>query len=97
MSDVYKLARVIRSTVTGVCNMLALKLIVFFLLGVFFSYYLGFSCVVTTFLVFVAYAATGGWRFCKVVIKTLPRDLRYADQCYMYSDNVDFTGRCLKS
>ncbi|XP_052788411.1 long-chain fatty acid transport protein 1-like [Mya arenaria] len=76
MSDVFSVARSIRATIDGCFNMLVLKLVSFFLLGVFFSYYLGLSCTLTTLAVFVVYVATGGWTFVKAVVHTLPRDLR---------------------
>ncbi|XP_045194546.2 long-chain fatty acid transport protein 4-like [Mercenaria mercenaria] len=76
MTTAFSVARYIRTVVDLVCNMWALKLVSFFMLGVFFSYYLGLSCLLTTLAVFGVYLATGGWRFMKVVIKTLPRDLR---------------------
>ena len=36
----------------------------------------GFSLTTASFLSFIAYLATGGWRFAEVVINTLPRDLK---------------------
>lgn len=76
MISVFSVARQIKSAVSLVCNMFALKLLCFFLLGVFLSYFLGWPCSLTTLVVFLVYLGTGGWRFMKVVIKTLPRDLR---------------------
>ncbi|KAL4219699.1 hypothetical protein ACF0H5_022269 [Mactra antiquata] len=76
MTSVFSVARSIRTVAHTFCNMLALKLIAFFGLGVFLSYYLGWTCMLTTVTVFAVYLVTGGWKFVKVVIKTLPRDLR---------------------
>lgn len=76
MTSVFSVARSIRTVANTVCNMLALKLTGFFLLGIFLSYYLGWTCMLTTVTVFGIYLVTGGWKFMKVVIKTLPRDLR---------------------
>lgn len=53
------------------------KSIVFAIFGVFFYLFTGCGFLLTFLTVFALYAATGGWRFIKVVILTLPRDFRY--------------------
>jgi hypothetical protein len=78
MTSVFRFARQIRTCVDLLGNRMTVKLLGFFLLGVFLSYYVGFSCTFTTIAVFGIYLATGGWKFMKVVIVTLPRDLRFA-------------------
>ena len=55
---------------------LFLKCGLFFLLGAFLSFYLGWSCFTTTLTVAAVYLATGGWRFAKVFCVTVLRDLR---------------------
>ncbi|KAH3803076.1 long-chain fatty acid transport protein 1-like [Dreissena polymorpha] len=76
MTDVFSIARILRAIIDVVCNMVVLKLVSYLFLGVFLSYGLGWPCTLTTVAVFLVYAATGGWRFIRVVIKTAPRDLR---------------------
>ncbi|WAR31240.1 S27A1-like protein [Mya arenaria] len=61
MSDVFSVARSIRATIDGCFNMLVLKLVSFFLLGVFFSYYLGLSCTLTTLAVALKVLLTLKW------------------------------------
>ena len=72
---VFRVARVIRSSVRGEMDVF-LKSGLFFLLGAFLSLYLGWSCLLTTLTVVAAYLGTGGWRFAKVVSNTLRRDIR---------------------
>lgn len=85
MTNAFIVARQLRTVVDLACNMLVLKLVGFFLLGVFLSYYIGLSCTVTTIAVFAVYLATGGWKFMKVVIVTLPRDLRFVNSIKIFS------------
>lgn len=76
MTSVFSLARLIRTAVHGFFNMAGLQL-GYFVLGVVLYYYVQLSCLLTTSAVFGVYLVTGGWRFVKVIIKTLPRDLRW--------------------
>ena len=39
--------------------------------------FFGFSLTTASLISFIAYLATGGWRFAEVVFRTLPRDIRY--------------------
>ena len=74
---VFRVARVISTLVKGNIEMdVVLKCGLFFLLGTFLSFYLGWSCLLTTLAVVAVYLGTGGWRFAKVVFNTLRRDLR---------------------
>lgn len=36
----------------------------------------GWSVLMTVLITLLAYLATGGWAFAKIVVRTLPRDLR---------------------
>ncbi|XP_067662687.1 long-chain fatty acid transport protein 4-like [Haliotis asinina] len=53
-----------------------LKAAAFLALGITLSCYAGFSCGLTTVIVFLVYLLTGGHRFALVVFKTVPRDLK---------------------
>ena len=77
--SVFRVARVIRTLVKGNGNMenTFVKCGLYFLLGAFLSWYLGWSCLLTTLTVAAVYLITGGWRFAKVVCNTLLRDIRY--------------------
>ena len=77
--SVFRVARVIRTLVKGNGNMenTFVKCGLYFLLGAFLSWYLGWSCLLTTLTVAAVYLVTGGWRFAKVVCNTLLRDIRY--------------------
>jgi len=57
-------------------KMMSVKIILFLLAGNFFYWFAGISLSGSLLAVFLLYAATGGWRFLKVVLVTLPRDLR---------------------
>jgi len=57
-------------------NTMLLKCAAFLVLGIFLSYYLSFSCALTTGIVFAVYLLTGGLKFTWVVLNTLPRDIR---------------------
>ena len=74
-STVFRVARVIRALVRGEMDVF-LKCGLFFLLGAFLSFYLGWSCLLTSLTVVAVYLGTGGWKFAKVVYNTLGRDLR---------------------
>ena len=56
--------------------------------------FFGFSLTTASLLSFIAYLATGGWRFAEVVINTLPRDLKYV--CSVSVANVLMTVICYK-
>ncbi|KAK3592273.1 hypothetical protein CHS0354_037562 [Potamilus streckersoni] len=76
-STIFKLGRAINYFARGIhSNMVYVKMLGFLALGIFFSYGLGWSCLLTTLTVVTIYLATGGWRFAKVIFKTFPRDLR---------------------
>ncbi|KAJ8299889.1 hypothetical protein KUTeg_021408 [Tegillarca granosa] len=76
-SPIFDLARsVSRAVDISINNMVFLKCAAFFALGAFLSWYLGWSCLVTTLTVFIVYLVTGGWKFTWVVLNTLKRDIR---------------------
>lgn len=76
-SPIFDLARsVSRAVDISINNMVLLKCAAAFALGACLSWYLGWSCLVTTLTVFVVYLVTGGWKFTWVVLNTFKRDFR---------------------
>jgi len=57
-------------------KMTSMKIVLFLLTGNFFYWFAGISLFGSLLAVFLLYAVTGGWRFLKVIIITLPRDIR---------------------
>jgi len=51
------------------------KIILFLLVGNFFYWFAGVSFAGSLLGVFLLYIAIGGWRFLRIIIVTLPRDL----------------------
>jgi NhaP-type Na+/H+ and K+/H+ antiporter len=59
---------------------MALKPILLLILGLLIYFVAGLTFGGTILAVFAAYLVTGGWRFTKVILLTIPRDLRYVKQ-----------------
>jgi len=57
---------------------MALKHYLFIVAGLIFFFGLGLTLGTTLLAVFAVYLATGGWRFAKVILLTIPRDMGYA-------------------
>ena len=76
MCSVFTLARLISSVVYVSTNMVVVKLLAHGLLGLCLYFYVQLPCTLTTLAVFGVYLATGGWKFAKVVLQTIPRDIR---------------------
>ena len=77
-SMLFKFARILSRTVHSLPQYkMVLKLAVFGGLVAVLSQFLGASVPISVGASFAVYLLTGGWRFCRVIIKTLPRDLRY--------------------
>jgi len=55
---------------------MSMKTVLFLLAGNYLYWFAGVSLSASFLAVFLLYVVTGGWRFMKVVIVTLPRDLR---------------------
>jgi len=53
-----------------------MKIVLFLVAGNFFYWSAGISVSGSLLAVFLLYVVTGGWRFMKVIIRTLPRDIR---------------------
>jgi len=56
-------------------KMMSVKIILFLLVGNFFYWFAGVSFAGSLLGVFLLYIAIGGWRFLRIIIVTLPRDL----------------------
>ncbi|XP_046376251.2 long-chain fatty acid transport protein 4-like [Haliotis rufescens] len=72
----FSFARKLSSVVRGLTGSMLRKLAAFLALGVTLSCYVGFSCCLTTVIVFLVYLLTGGHRFALVVCRTIRRDLK---------------------
>jgi len=57
-------------------KMMSMKIVLFLLAGNSLYWFAGVSLSGSLLAVFLLYAVMGGWRFLKVIIVTLPRDLR---------------------
>ena len=57
-------------------KMMSMKIILFFVAGNFCYWFAGISLCGSLLAVFLLYVVMGGWRFLKVIIVTLPRDIR---------------------
>ena len=77
--DVVNCSRSVAKIVRLFCTMFALKIALFFVTILFCSFYLEWPLWVTLAAAFGVYLATGGWKYMKVVLLTLPRDLRYVN------------------
>jgi len=53
-----------------------MKLVLFLVAGNFFYWFAGISLSGCLLAVFLLYVITGGWHYLKVIIRTLPRDIR---------------------
>ncbi|XP_041368916.1 long-chain fatty acid transport protein 4-like [Gigantopelta aegis] len=72
----FKVARSLRSSIYQLTeNTMLLKVAAFLGFGIFLSY-LGYGCLMTTGIVFLAYLVTGGYKFTWIAIKTFKRDLK---------------------
>jgi solute carrier family 27 fatty acid transporter 1/4 len=56
---------------------MALKPYIFLILGILIYFVAGLTFGGTILAVFAVYLITGGWRFTKIILLTLPRDMRY--------------------
>lgn len=72
----FSFARKLSSVVRGLTGSMLRKLAAFLALGVTLSCYVGFSCCLTTVIVFSVYLLTGGHKFALVVCRTIRRDLK---------------------
>jgi len=57
-------------------KMMSMKIVLFLLTGNLVYWFAGISLSGSVLAVFLLYVVMGGWRFLKVVIVTLPRDIR---------------------
>jgi len=57
-------------------KMVSMKIVLFLLSGNFLYWFADVSFFGSLLAVFLLYAVLGGWRFVKVIIVTLPRDIR---------------------
>ena len=57
-------------------KMMSMKIVLFLLAGNSLYWFAGVSLSGSLLAVLLLYAVMGGWRFLKVIIVTLPRDLR---------------------
>jgi len=57
-------------------KMMSMKVVLFLLVGNFFYWFAGISLSGGLLAVFLIYLVMGGWRFMKVIVVTLPRDIR---------------------
>ena len=55
---------------------MSMKVVLFLVAGNFFYWFVGISLSGSLLAVFLLYVVTGGWRYLKVIIITLPRDIR---------------------
>jgi len=59
-------------------KMMSIRVVLFLIVGNFLYWFAGISLAGSLLAVFLVYTVTGGWRYLKVIILTLPRDVRWA-------------------